>query len=134
MTRISLFSSSQSGTLDDYIPCEFSRLSLKVPKLDEHSRAVLFVMGLSAAIKDDVLREHPESLELAIAAAKTVEQTRRLFRGRHIGRQGDPANHGVVQRSNQENGGRLRGEIRCFKCRELGHVARDCKHPNAGRQ
>ena len=44
--RLNLFALIQTGRLDDYVQ-DFSRLSLNVTALDEHSRALLFVPGLT---------------------------------------------------------------------------------------
>ena len=42
--RIGLSSAQEWGELESYVN-EFSRLSLSVPELDEHSRTVLFAKG-----------------------------------------------------------------------------------------
>ena len=66
--RNGLFSVQQCGELDSYVN-EFSRLSLQVPELDEHSRAVLFAKGLANKLRSEVLREYPQNLAHAIWAA-----------------------------------------------------------------
>ena len=53
--HLSLFSLTQEGPLDGYIR-EFSRLSLNVSDLDQHSRALLFVRGLSDSLRYDAMR------------------------------------------------------------------------------
>ena len=75
--RLCLFSLQERGTLDDYIR-EFPRLSLQVPDLDEHSRAVLFVNGLSSKLRGQVLKEHPSTLDEAIKASKMAESCRQM--------------------------------------------------------
>ena len=42
--RFGMYSSQEGGELESYVN-EFSRLSLSVPELDEHSRTVLFANG-----------------------------------------------------------------------------------------
>ena len=70
--RLSL-SLTQQGPLDGYIR-EFSRLSLNVSDLDQHSRALLFVRGLSDSLRYDAMREHPKTLSEAIRAARSARQ------------------------------------------------------------
>ena len=57
--RLQIFSLTQNGPLDEYIK-EFSRLSLMVSGLDDQSRALLFVRGLSASLRYEAMREHPQ--------------------------------------------------------------------------
>ena len=71
--RVSLFTLKQRGSLQEYI-AEFTRLSLQVPELDEHSRAVLLTNGLHSEFKQEVLREHPTCLSGAVQAALLVTQ------------------------------------------------------------
>ena len=44
LARVGLFTLKQRGSLQEHI-AELTRLSLQVPELDEHSRAVLFTNG-----------------------------------------------------------------------------------------
>ena len=61
--RLDLFSLRQETSLDEHIT-DFTRLSLSVTGLDEHSRAILFVKGLTPAIQAEALREHPRTLSV----------------------------------------------------------------------
>ena len=79
--RLDLFAITQTGCLSDYVMA-FTRLSLQVPGLDEHSSALLFVRGLQPELKCQVLQEHPETLSHAVAAARTVQQARNMLRER----------------------------------------------------
>ena len=69
--RLNLFALTKTGSLDDYIQ-DFSRLSLNVTALDKHSRALLFVRGLTDGLRADALREHPRTLSEALRAARTA--------------------------------------------------------------
>ena len=69
--RLSLFGAHCHGSIESYIT-EFNRLSLQVPELDEHLKAVLFANGHRGYARRDVLKEHPRSLSKAIQAALTV--------------------------------------------------------------
>ena len=71
--RLSLFSLRQVGSLEEYIQ-DFTRLSLSVAGLDEHSRAVLFVKGLQSDLQADALREHPRNLSDALVAARMARR------------------------------------------------------------
>ena len=67
-SRMGLISAAQRGSLDAYIAA-FTRLSLQVPEIDHHTRALLFVRGLVPHIQRQVMREHPRTLEQAVMAA-----------------------------------------------------------------
>ena len=73
-SRMGLISAAQRGSLDAYIAA-FTRLRLQVPEIDHHTRALLFVRGLVPHIQRQVMCEHPRTLEQAVMAANTVEQS-----------------------------------------------------------
>ena len=151
--RLDLFAITQTGCLSDYVMA-FTRLSLQIPGLDEHSRALLFVRGLQPELKRQVLQEHPETLSHAVAAARTVQQARDMLRER-VG-QGPkdsnyknrfpsarpPAQSAVrssetrLRRLSDEEHAKCMLERRCFVCRQQGHAAANCPKfpPNAGGQ
>ena len=54
----------------------FSRLSLRVPELDNLSRAMLLANanGLALPLKKVVLQQHPAALVDSISAARNAEQ------------------------------------------------------------
>ena len=79
--RLNLFALTQTGPLDDYIQ-DFSRLSLNLTALDEHSRALLFERGLTDGLRADAMREHPRTLSEAIRAARTARRNAVLTRPR----------------------------------------------------
>jgi len=151
-SRLKLFALVQEGTVDTYIE-EFTRLSLLIPALDEHSRALLFVRGLSRDLARDVLKEHPKTLSDAFQATVAVHQSREHLRnvGGEQTRESKPTQHprnpGMNPapsrdfrgpRSSRRNPAQSResgADMRCYNCQGLGHMARDCpRNPNAGRQ
>lgn len=149
-SRLSLFSLTQEGNLDGYIR-EFSRLSLNVSELDQHSRALLFVRGLQDNLRYDAMREHPKTLAEAIRAARTAQQNISQaswnYRGRKKSgsfnrRPASPTERIRTQSPERrqtitdEERAQLLREGRCFKCRKVGHLSRNCpgKVPNADRQ
>ena len=79
--RLKLFGLVQHGNLDAYVQ-EFTNLCLQVNDLNDHSKAVLFVRGLHAAIGHSALREHPTTLGQAIRAARMAAmQASGVWRG-----------------------------------------------------
>lgn len=131
--RLNLFGVRQQGNIEAYITV-FNRLSLQVPELDEHSRALMFVNGLRGNVKREVLKEHPTTLSKAIQAALTV-----AAESRHQPVSTDSPNYiRRPTRLSSEDRNRLMNVGGCFACRQRGHLARDCPrvqhHPNAGRQ
>ena len=132
--QLNLFALTQTGFLDDYIQ-DFSRLSLSVTALDEHSRALLFVRGLTDGLRADAMREHPRTLSEAIRAARTARRNAVLTRPR--GSLGSSRNRRALdtadnvasteqpvsrqrfkrQKLTDEERAQLMREGRCFRCR-----------------
>ena len=151
--RLKLFGLVQRGSLDAYVQ-EFTNLCLQVNDLNDHSKAVLFVRGLHAAIGHSALREHPTTLGQAIRAARMAamqasgvwrEQTTTgtgIRRSRHPG----PAPHAqastprqpVSPWGRQQQQSNRTSEPICYSCRKPGHIARNCpvivNSPNASSQ
>ena len=141
-SRMGLISAAQHGSLDAYIAA-FTRLSLQVPEIDHHTRALLFVRGLVPHIQRQVLREHPRTLEQAVMAANTVEQssgppTSGPPASRELHSVPSFRGQGLRKLTDQERV-QLRAMGHCFACRKPGHLAKCCteggqRYPNAGRQ
>jgi len=138
--RLDLFAATQRKDLDSYVT-EFSRLSLQLPELDDHSRALLFTNGLAAELRAEVLKEHPTTLDQAIRAARTAERS--LSDGAaspwtevRPRTRGPPRTAAPLRKLTDGDRDRLRKEGRCFACRRLGHLAKDCNQqpPNELRQ
>ena len=147
--RLNLFALTQTGSLDDYIQ-DFSRLSLNVTALDEHSRALLFVRGLTDGLRADAMREHPRTLSEAIRAARTARRNAVLTRPR--GSVGSSRNRRALdtadnvasteqpvssqrfkrQKLTDEERAKLMREGRCFRCRSAGPLSKDCPENNFG--
>ena len=137
--RIDLFALHQDETLDEYIN-KFSRLSLQVPELDDHSRAILFTRGLAQGLSGEVLREHPQHLAQAIRAAVSADQSMRLAQASYAKAVRAPGHQrrqpGPWSSQPTPSGGREprepEGRSRlCFTCRKPDHIARFC--PEGGR-
>jgi len=148
--RLALFALTQRNSLEEYVR-QFSRLSLCVPDVDNHSCALLFVRGLQNELRVEALREHPHTLSEAIRAARAARRQEYLkrestssqtSRSNTFARTQRSSNASVLPRrsklSDEERSQFLR-EGRCFKCREVGHLSKDCpehtkNNPNAVRQ
>lgn len=156
--RLDFFSIHQMTSLEEYIQ-DFIRLSLSVTGLDDHSRAILFVKGLHPALQAEALREHPRTLSDALAAARLAHRQLKIsgtpqqrpredaFKSSHVhfrrpnaeataswsrGRQLPPRT-----KLDDNLRRKLMQEGRCFKCRQPGHLSRDCSErnlPNGDRQ
>ena len=143
--RMTLFQTKQVGALEDYVQA-FSRLSLGVSLMDEHTRATLFVSGLESSLKAEVLKLHPLTLADAVRAARTCSDSMQFA-------------HGITQQNTQlpVNGEDSLGHlnvaggrpttwrsfkrrsvrrVQCFRCNRYGHIARNCDAslPNSDRQ
>ena len=135
---------TQESTLDVYINL-FSRLSLLLSEVDDHTRALLFVRGLKTDIRSRTLAQHLHNLSAAIRAAQMSDLTTSMEERREppfqpsrrysdadtlYGKRG-----ARLCRLSEEDRARLAREKRCFACHKQGHMARDCtQSPNAGRQ
>ena len=151
--RLDLLGLCQTESLEHYI-AEFSRRSLMVPELDEHTRTMLFVKGLSDRFRFAAMREHPTNMTEAIRAARLSRLSGRgaadesglrgrRRTGRHPDRPADwsPAGRSGSPADNRRGVRSWHADLVCFNCRKPGHIARNCpepeqehQHPNAGRQ
>ena len=137
--RLRVMTIRQESSLEEYIRL-FSLLSLQLPDVDEHTKALMFVRGLKDDVRTYALTQHPKDLSVAIRAVRTssltiepaftsvarrVKETDILY-----GRNG-----AWPRRLTNEDKERLKKEGRCFACRQAGHRASDCakRNPNGGR-
>eukprot|EP00117_Sycon_ciliatum_P006410 scpid90558/ scgid9957/ len=65
--RLRLMSITQESSLEEFIN-QFAQLSLLLPDVDEHTKALLFVRGLK--VRHSALAQHPCNLPAAIRAAR----------------------------------------------------------------
>ena len=145
--RLALISSyCQTESLEHYI-AEFSRRSLMVPELDEHTRAMLFVEGMSDRVRFTAMREHPTNMTKAIRAARLSRLSGRgaadesgLRGRRRTGRRPDrPADWSPAGRSgspadNSRGVCSWYADLVCFNCCKPGHIARNCPEPEQEHQ
>ena len=137
----------------------FSRLSLMVSGLDDQFRALLFVRGLSASLRYKAMRKHPRTVSETLCAARMAHRQVSLTRGNDQRRNcegtctgyGRPSGRNVKEapiatedhpfttrrtKLSESDRAKLLTEGRSFKCRQAGHVAKDCPEgsPSAVRQ
>lgn len=142
-TRLKLLNLSQGDrSIQDYIG-DFTRLSLLIPDLDEHTRAMIFINGLHSRIRTLALREHPTTLSAAFRAVQLVDLPSKYQPWRPNAVQSAPEHDRLtsdgsrrLKRLTPDDRERLLREGKCFKCRQAGHRASDCsrRHPNDDRQ
>lgn len=140
--RLRLMGINQEASLEEFIN-RFVQLSLLLPDVDEHTKALLFVRGLKDEVRHSALAQHPCNLSAAIRAARastltTGERRGPAFAPARRQRTTDTLygrNGARPQRLTPEDRTRLMEENRCFACRQTGHRSRECtRTPNGGRQ
>jgi hypothetical protein len=129
-------------SLYDYIQEVRSLVSDVVQNpIDPATQVSVFLQGLqSGPVRTQLFRAYPNSLEDAINLALQEDFS---FRQSHTQSQGVannfrahrasdgpvPMDIGMIQQANRGNPVR-QGSVRCFKCNNLGHIARNCPRSN----
>ena len=149
--RLMVVRARQAGSLEQYVT-EFTSLCLSAPRMDDLTKALLFTEGLAdEQVRREVRQQHPESLADAVRHAWTANdhapQAATSIGSRvHQGPQRSMEEYELREmrrvpqhgsRISQAERMRLIKENRCFRCKQVGHIAREChgtKHPNSGRQ
>ena len=124
----------QRTSVSDYADT-FTRLLLDVPNIHPSDVVYRFLQGLKPTIRLHVELQRPATLDDAITLAQTVDST--LFSIRQhtttpittrpsptYGPQ--PMELGTLRALTPEERTKLMKEGKCFKCRQPGHLARDC--------
>ena len=118
---------------------DFTRLSFSVTGLDEHSLAVLFVERLQPSLQAEALREHPRTLFDAFIAARMAyrqlvfsdQSDWKLLRSHKSNKVASTPATMFKQphlrtKLDDDLRRKLMREGRCFKCRQVGHLSRNC--------
>ena len=148
--RQRLVRTRQTGGLEDYIHT-FSSRCLAARSMDDLTKTILFTEGLvDGEVAREVQRFHPRTLSEAIRAARTAAQSKRsgdcatgsgeLRRmiGQPVPKPRRDWKNSSRQRMSEAERERLFREGRCFRCKEIGHLASKCsvsvRYPNVNRQ
>lgn len=128
--RDKLLEIRQRGTLTTYI-AEFEKLYLMVEGMDEATLVRVFMRGLSSQLAPFVAPHNPQTVRAAIDMARMIQESRGGSRPNSS--TPDPAAPMEVDaiaarraRLTDQERTRLRQEGACFKCRQRGHVAKEC--------
>jgi hypothetical protein len=129
----------QKGSVLSYI-IEFRNLCLKINGISEDEMYYKFIFGLKDKIQEEMLKRLPDSLEEVFIMAENMD---RLGQNWYLNAERarsswvdynskkstyEPMEIDKVELkklTDQERGCFMR-EGRCFKCREVGHISREC--------
>jgi len=137
--RASLRTLTQQGSAAEYA-AEFRRILLRLPKLPEEERVDKFISGLKPRIKSEVALKDPTTLDQAIRMADTLDNLASQNADSHTthGKKrrvsdGQPSSDAAptnadtrLQPLTPQEREHLRNTGGCFRCRRVGHVAREC--------
>jgi len=136
--RNSLYKLTQRGSVVAYVD-EFRKLVLRIPDLSVEERVNRFINGLRQHIRTQVALQEPKALDEAIRLADICDRVMSAPTGSRAPRQerriepissSDPDAMQVdavaLQPLTPQQREQLRRTGGCFRCRKVGHVARDC--------
>lgn len=119
---------------------EFRDIMLQLPDMHEADRVHAYIKGLKAAVASQVAMHRPETLLQAQELADTADTihfqhfSRRNYqespRPRQDYRGPAPMDLDAINKLTDVERERLRKNGGCFRCRKLGHLARDCTMTN----
>ncbi|KAJ2767385.1 hypothetical protein IWQ56_003352 [Coemansia nantahalensis] len=121
----------QTASVDQYAHA-FDTIAMRLPQMSDYDLRVRFLTGLKPAILREVRKANPTSLEQAKRLAGIQDRDYTIHTGTATARPSDamdidaaqvPAGIGRLTAHERE---RLRAANACFRCRQTGHMARDC--------
>jgi hypothetical protein len=126
-----LFKFKQRGSLRNYVE-SFQRVAIKCTFMDPKTKLHLFLNGLKREIHDEVYRQDPRTVEDAMRMAERYDNRdymRREPRDRSTPMEVDT----MSGRRDGRTGGNERFVRKCYVCGEPGHLARECRKRNKGK-
>jgi hypothetical protein len=136
--RNNLYKLTQRGSVAAYAD-EFRKLVLRIPDLSGAERVNRFTNGLRQHIRAQVALQEPKELEEAIRLADICDRVMSAptsSRAPRPERRIEPISHSdpdamqvdavALQPLTPQQREQLRRTGGCFRCRKIGHVARDC--------
>jgi hypothetical protein len=117
----------------------FREIMMELPNMDEEDRIHIYIKGLKSHVASQVAMHGPTTLLEAQRLADTADTihfqytsrpntTQTRYRNEYKGPA--PMDLDAIGKLTPNERERLRRNGGCFRCRQLGHLARDCPMPN----